>query len=95
MKIRDTNEVGRLGPTAPATEGARPQKSGDKVSTDAQQQVEQAVATAQLSSASARSAKLQALESAIAAGTYRPNPGQIADQILESAELTARLRAML
>jgi flagellar biosynthesis anti-sigma factor FlgM len=94
MKIRDTNEVGRIVPTA-APESVRPQQSGDKVTVEAQKEVEQAVAAAQLSSASARGAKLQALEAAIAAGSYKPNPGQIADQLLESAELTARLRAML
>ncbi len=94
MKIRDTNEVGRIGPTA-ATEGVRPQPSGDKVSVSAREGVDQAVAKAQLSSVMARSAKLQALEAAIAKGSYKPNPGQIADQLLEAAELTARLRAML
>jgi len=94
MKIRDTNEVGRVLPTA-ASEGVRPQPAGDKVSVSAQDEVDQAVARAQLSTASARSAKLQALEAAIASGSYKPNPGQIADQLLEAAELTARLRMLL
>jgi negative regulator of flagellin synthesis FlgM len=54
-----------------------------------------AIEQAQASSSTARSARLQELEAAIRQGTYKPDPQRIAERILESAEIAARVRASL
>lgn len=42
-----------------------------------------------------RTTRLKELESAVRAGSYKPDAGRIAERILDDAEITARLRAAL
>lgn len=42
-----------------------------------------------------RAARLKAIEAAVRQGTYLPDPGRIAQQILNEAEIAARLQALL
>ncbi len=82
-----TPEVGR---TAAAERG----ETGERVSTDESARVAAAVADASVSAGTGRAAKLQAIEAAVRQGTYRPDPARIAQEILDDAELAARLQAL-
>jgi anti-sigma28 factor (negative regulator of flagellin synthesis) len=42
-----------------------------------------------------RTARLEQLESAIKAGQYQPDAGQLAEKLLSAAEIDARLRALM
>jgi len=42
-----------------------------------------------------RTSRLKEIEAAVHQGAYRPDPAQIADRILEDAEVAARLRASM
>ena len=98
MKISDTQPpvpVATSTPAKPATQAAVAEFAGDKVSQTQSQQFAQVVAVAQQAQGVARSARLQDLTTAVRNGTYKPDPGQIADSILDDAEVDARLQAML
>ena len=70
----------------------RPQ--ADKVSLDGVKQVQAVVQAVQANLGADRSARLQDLENAIRQGGYRPDAGQLAEKIVQAAEVDARLRAM-
>jgi len=97
MKISDTQPPIPVVATAPAKPVAQvgEQSAGDKVSQTQSQQFTQAVAVAQQTQGASRSARLQDLTTAVRNGTYKPDPGQIAEGILDDAEIDARLQAML
>ncbi|HTP24171.1 MAG TPA: flagellar biosynthesis anti-sigma factor FlgM [Anaeromyxobacteraceae bacterium] len=98
MKVTDTSQISALesgtlseGGRAPA---AQPSKTADRVSTDNSAKVAAAVAAVSGTAASGYTARLQSIEAAVKQGTYQPNPQEIAEQILDDAELAARLQAM-
>ena len=98
MKVTDTGGIERFAPSAPRegpragrTEGTEGQ---DRVSTEESAQLEAALAEASGATASGHAAKLQAIATAVKAGAYRPDPQRIAQQILDEAELAARLQAI-
>lgn len=98
MKVTDTSQIKALAPGKP-TEPTRPTEldrpdASDRVTTDAREKVAEAVAQASVSASAGRSAKLAAIESQVRQGTYRPSPQAIAQQILDDAELAARLQAI-
>jgi anti-sigma28 factor (negative regulator of flagellin synthesis) len=70
----------------------RPQ--ADKVSLDGAKQVEAVVQAVQANLGVDRNARLQELENAIRQGGYQPDAGQLAEKIVQAAEVDARLRAM-
>jgi negative regulator of flagellin synthesis FlgM len=43
----------------------------------------------------ARTERLRAIENAVRQGTYRPDPQRIAQQILNEAEISAKVQALL
>ena len=98
MKVTDTSQIQQLGTDAPVTKPrAAPSTatgSGDHVSTDDSARMAAAVATASASSGSAHAARLEAIEVAVRQGTYKPDPQRIAQEILDDAELAARLQAV-
>jgi flagellar biosynthesis anti-sigma factor FlgM len=67
----------------------------DRVTTDASAELQAAMARARDEAAAARVARLAEIEAAVRKGTYRPDPTRIAEQILDDAELIARLHSML
>jgi len=73
-----------------AAEGAR-----DRVSVDASKGAESSISAARRSSATDRAARLQKLEASVRTGTYSPDPGRVAEQILSDAEVDARLQAIM
>jgi negative regulator of flagellin synthesis FlgM len=100
MKVTDAKEIRQVEsgkpaeprtPTAPA--GARAAR--EKVTTEAAAAVEVAVSTARSTATANRALRLEAIEAAIRQGTFRPDPQRIAERILEDAELTAALQALL
>jgi anti-sigma28 factor (negative regulator of flagellin synthesis) len=67
----------------------------DKVSLKGVKQVQAVVQAVQASMGVDRASRLQELETAIRQGGYRPDAGQLAERIVQAAEVDARLRAML
>jgi negative regulator of flagellin synthesis FlgM len=98
MKVTDTSEIKRFAPTTPSdTSRAGPAErteTEDRVSTDESAQVKVAVAEASRAAAGAHSSKLAAIAAAVKAGVYRPDPQRIAQEILDDAELAAKLQAL-
>ena len=74
---------------APATE-----HGGDRVTIDGHN-VAEMLDSARLRSSASRQARLEQLETSIRAGLYRPDAGQLAEKLLTTAEVDARLLAML
>ncbi len=98
MKVTDTSQIRALTPGKLPEPGRTPASErgevGDRVSTDDSAKVAAAIAAASRSVGAAHAAKLEAIEAAVRQGTYRPDPQRIAQQILEDAELAARLQTM-
>jgi len=77
--------------TKPTGDKSAVRTQADKVSLDGAKQVEAVVQAAQTSMGANRSARLQELESAIRQGDYKPDAGQLAEKIVQAAEVDARL----
>src|SRR5687768_18303841 len=98
MKIEGTKGVQNVDAVkeAPAIERATQTKAvADKVSVEEATKLADHIATAKLRAGGARAARLSQIEAAVRGGHYRPDPGQIAEQILSAAEVDAKLQAML
>jgi len=101
MKVSESTPV--AGPDrAPASQApassagsAAAQGARDRVSVDASKGAEASISSARRSSASDRAARLQKLEASVRSGSYSPDPGRVAEQILSDAEVDARLHAIL
>ena len=95
MKVTDTSQIKALAPGKPP-EPARPASErgdvADRVSTEDSARVAAAIAAASNAAGAGRAAKLASIEAAVRQGTYKPDPQQIAQQILDDAELAARLQ---
>jgi flagellar biosynthesis anti-sigma factor FlgM len=94
MKIDRTREIAPLRDPTEAT-GRRVGAREDRVTAGATEAALKAIAVARQATSTSRSARLDALAAAIEQGTYKPDPTRIAQDILEDAELTARLQAVL
>jgi len=81
-------------PAKPAADRTAVRAQTDKVSLDGARQVEAVVQAVQTSMGMDRSARLQELENAIRQGGYQPDAGQLAEKIVQAAEVDARLRAI-
>ena len=95
MKISETNAVAQASSTPRQTRQAGPAEPTDTVSNADAEKVARSVAVVRQSAGLNRGARLQELEAAIRTGTYQPDPGRIASQILDAAQLDARLLALL
>ena len=94
MKIHETKpvaEVARV--TAQEPQISLPPK--DRVTVSEARNVRPAIASARAMAAGARPARLKDLEAKVRAGDYHPDPSRVADEILQDAEVDARLRALL
>jgi negative regulator of flagellin synthesis FlgM len=98
MKVTDASQIRALAPAKPPEPGrtlaSERSDAGDRVSTEDTAKVAEAIAVASGGAGAARAAKLRDIEAAVRQGTYRPDPQRIAQQILDDAELAARLQAM-
>src|SRR5690348_12746358 len=98
MKIDATKGINQVDAIekAPTVEPSTQAKAvADKVSVDESSKLADQVEVARMRAGGARAAKLQQIEAAVRGGQYRPDPGQIAEQILNAAEVDAKLQAML
>jgi len=100
MKVKDASELRGVEanrPQEPKKAPARPSstRAVDKVSTEASAQVQAAADAARQALGNERAVRLQAIEAAIRQGAFKPDPRRIAQRILDEAELTAQLQAML
>lgn len=93
MKVRDLKEIAPLQSTTTAAPAARTRE--DRVSIERTRELKQTIDNARVSAGAGRAAHLAALEASIANGTFKPNPQQIADKILQAAEVDAQLRNLL
>jgi anti-sigma28 factor (negative regulator of flagellin synthesis) len=66
----------------------------DKVSLEGVKQVQAVVQAVQANMGVDRASRLQELETAIRQGGYQPDVGQLAERIVQAAEVDARLRAI-
>jgi anti-sigma28 factor (negative regulator of flagellin synthesis) len=82
------------GQSKPASDRATIRPQADKVSVDGSKQVEAMVQAVQANVGVDRNSRLQELETAIRQGGYQPDAGQLADKIVQAAEVDARLRAI-
>ena len=92
MSINETKGIGSIGPVAPAPGNPAARRARAAVEASAQRET---VTVASQQASAGRTARFKQLESAIRNGQYRPSPSELADHLLDSAELDARLRALL
>ncbi|HVP68877.1 MAG TPA: flagellar biosynthesis anti-sigma factor FlgM [Anaeromyxobacteraceae bacterium] len=100
MKVDGTSEIRPVDAQKPvdaakAPASGTPSAQADKVTTQESAQLAQTVAAVRAQVGEGQSARLAAIEAAVRQGTYRPDPARIAEQILQDAEVSARLQAML
>ena len=102
MKVTDISQIKALAPSKVLRESGRPASAdragagdaGDRVSTDDTSRVTAAIAQASAAAGVGHAAKLQVIAASVKQGTYRPDPQRIAQEILDDAELAARLQAL-
>ena len=93
MKIHETSAVAEVGR---ATSSEPPvTQPHDRVTVTKPREVDAAVSTARASVAAARPGRLKDLETLVRAGQYHPDPSRVADEILNEAEIEARLQSLL
>ena len=98
MKISETSKIAAVqadGIDPPRETRAAAERVPDRVTTEQTAKVAAAIAAACQSASAGRAARLRSIETAVKAGTYRPDPQHIAEQILDEAEIAVRLQAML
>jgi negative regulator of flagellin synthesis FlgM len=99
MKVKDASELRGIEASRPPepkkAEVRSSSRSSDKVSTEVRAQVESAASAARQAVGNDRSVRLEAIEAAIRQGAFKPDPSRIAQRILEDAELTAKIQALL
>ena len=94
MKVTDTKPIGAVdhigGSDVPAL--AHPK---DTVDVRASRQAQASVSTAQSAAGNARISRLKEIEQQVRSGGFRPDPSKVADEILQAAEVDAKLREMI
>ena len=95
MKVRDASQIKAVQPTASPDAPRQAKERRDRVTTAATEKVASAIADAAHGAGAARAARLQSIEALVRQGVYRPDPQRIAQQILNEAEITARIQALL
>lgn len=77
------------------TAAARAALPVDRISSDERRSLENVTLRAREVLNRSRAERLDSLKAQIDAGTYRPDTGQLAEEILREAEIEAMLRALL
>jgi flagellar biosynthesis anti-sigma factor FlgM len=93
MKITETKDVATLRDSTPVEKKSSTRE--DRITAQQTEAALREIAIARQSAGGSRAARLNALRTAIENGTYKPDPTRIAQEILEDAELIARLQAMI
>ena len=99
MKVNEAKSLDALSSVKPAEgAGTAAVSSGapkDRVSVDSSREVRRTVEAVQKSAGTQRSARLAQIEQMVRSGSYKPDPAQVAAQILADAEVDAHLSALL
>ena len=97
MMIKNTPSIGAVDPATskPQKEEAAPRVRSDRVSTVEGQQALAMARSVQTKLGTARASMLAEVENAVRSGTYAPSASQLADRLLNAAEIDARLQALL
>ena len=93
MKINETKPVTEVARVATAESPLTAPK--DRVTVSKSREVDSAVSTARSLQATDRPQRLKALETRVRAGEYHPDPSRVAEEILQDAEVDARLQSIL
>lgn len=96
MRVEDKQSLKATdaAPAKPAGDKTAVRPQADKVSLDGVKHIEAIVQSVQTSMGVDRNTRLQELEVAIRQGGYRPSAGQLAEKIVQAAEVDARLRVI-
>ncbi|HVR61595.1 MAG TPA: flagellar biosynthesis anti-sigma factor FlgM [Polyangia bacterium] len=94
MKVTDTTPVGAVDRIAGGEAPAAVQPK-DKVDVRASRDAQASVASARSAASNNRISRLKEIEQQVRSGGYQPNPSQVADEILQAAEVDAKLREMI
>jgi negative regulator of flagellin synthesis FlgM len=100
MKVKDASELRGVEANRPPepkkkTESSSSSAASDKVSNEVKAQVAAAANAARQQTGNDRTVRLEAIEAAVRQGAFRPDPGRIAQRILDDAELTAKIQALM
>lgn len=96
MKINDTQNTAPLQSSSNTQAApARAREEQDRVTLERTKALQADIDRAKVSAGASRAAQLQALETAIRSGTFKPSAQQLAEKLLQSAEVDARLRSLL
>jgi negative regulator of flagellin synthesis FlgM len=99
MRIKDASNIDQLTQVAGSKKQAKATSEAEdreeKVTTSQSDELARAIVTAQTTTNASRAQVVAALATAVRQGTYKPDPQKIAQQILEDAEIIAKLQAML
>lgn len=95
MKVRDASQVPVAQSISQNAQASGPRSKEDRVTLEKTQELKATIDRAKVSAGAGRAAQLQALEASLKNGTFKPNASQIADKLLQAAEVDARLRALL
>jgi negative regulator of flagellin synthesis FlgM len=99
MKIKDAGNIDKLALVAGSKKQAKAsseiEEREEKVSTAQSAEMAKTITDAQANTSANRSQVVAALATAVRQGTYKPDPQRIAQQILDDAEVIAKLQAML
>lgn len=100
MKVKDASELRGVEASRPPepkkkTESSSSSAASDKVSNEVKAQVAAAATAARQAVGNDRAVRLEAIEAAVRQGAFKPDPSRIAQRILDDAELTAKIQALL
>ena len=94
MKITDAKPVGGVERVTSSDPPVVTQPK-DRVTVSESREVQASVASAQGSANRARPGRLKEIEQQVRAGAYHPDPSRVAEEILQEAEVEARLQSLL
>jgi negative regulator of flagellin synthesis FlgM len=100
MKVKDASELRGIEANRPPepkqkAESTASSARSDKVSNEVKAQVAAAATAARQQVGDDRTVRLEAIEAAVRQGAFKPDPSRIAQRILDDAELTAKIQALL
>jgi anti-sigma28 factor (negative regulator of flagellin synthesis) len=99
VSVMKVNKVSGVSPSrqvaAVAKRDKQQEEQGEKVSRTDSGRLERVKQAARKAAEQQHTARLQQLEAQIAAGTYKPDPQKIANEILRAAELQAQISIAL
>jgi negative regulator of flagellin synthesis FlgM len=94
MKVPESKEIHAVQSVEPPAR-AQPRSQADRVSVTSSADLASSITSAQATAPASRAARLAEVRAAVRSGSYRPDPEQIAQQIVDEAEVDAQVLAAL